>query len=53
MLLSLKMTYNSKTVGRKVQWSDNLDSWILITYIWDTFDLVLCKVLLESFGALF
>ncbi len=43
---------NSKMAGRRAKWSEMWDSWILVTQIWATFDLVGFEVILGSFGAL-
>ena len=48
----LKIACISKTAGRRAKRGESRDSWILVTHIWGTFDLVRVKVNLESFGAL-
>ncbi len=49
----LKIACVSKTAGRRVKRSEIWDSWILVTHVCDTFDLVGFKVILGSFGTLF
>ncbi len=46
------MACNSKTARRRAKRSEIWDSWILVTYIWGTYDMVVFKVILGSFGAL-
>ena len=45
------MASNSKTTGRRAKRSGIWVSWILVTHIWGTYDLVVFKGILESFGA--
>ena len=47
------MTYNSQTTDRRVKRGEIWPLWILVTHVLGTFDLVGCKVILGSFGALF
>ena len=48
----LKMACNSKTAHRRAKRSAIWDSWILVTYIRGTYDLIVFKVILGSFGAI-
>ena len=46
------MACKSKTAHHRAKWSEIWDSWILVTYIWGTYDLVVFKVIWGSFSAL-
>ncbi len=47
------MACHSKTAHRRVKRSEIWASWILVTHVLGTFDLVGFKVIWGSFGALF
>ncbi len=46
-----KMSCNSKTARHRAKLSEIWDSWMLVTYTWGTYDLVVFNVILGSFGA--
>ncbi len=46
-----KKCYIVETAGPKAKWTKMWDSGTLVTHMWCTFDLVVFKVILRSFGA--
>ncbi len=48
----LKMACNSKIAGCRMKRSEIWESWVVVVCIWGTFDLLVLKVILGSFGAL-
>ncbi len=48
----LQMAYILKMARRRAKWSNIWDSWILVTYMWDTYDLLMFKAILGLFGVL-
>ena len=47
-----KWPVSRKRLVLRMKRSEIWDSWILVTYIWGTYDLVVFNVILGSFGAL-
>ena len=48
----LKMACNSKMVNGRATRSEIWDSWLLVTCIWHTFELLVLNIILGSFDAL-
>ena len=49
---SVHFSQNGRYLDNGWQYSETLDSGVLVTYIWGTFDLLVFKVILGPFGSL-
>ncbi len=50
-MVNYKNCYIMETADRRAKWTKIWDSGTLVTHMWCTFDLVVFKVILRSFGA--